>query len=445
MNWHRLLSTKRTGQEDLPVVDRHDRTQFQRDYDRLIFSSPFRRLQDKTQVFPLPGSVFVHNRLTHSLEVASVGRSLGNNLARELGLAGEGPAGLVDEIGSIVAAACLAHDMGNPPFGHSGEEAIAHYFKHGEGQKFQDLVTPEQWSDLIRFEGNANALRILTHAFSGRRKGGFALTYSTVAAIVKYPYASSVKELKKYGFFQSERFTYEAIARELDIKCLDAQQGIYARHPLVYLVEAADDICYQVMDIEDAHKLHILSYEETLGLLTGFFNREDEAEDFRRIDEVFTEVTDLNERITYLRAKVIGKLVNCCSKIFWDNRQAILDGAFTGCLIDYLPAHEAAAMDVCKRTAFKRIYKHPSVVEIEIAGFKILGTLMHEFVQALHNPSQYYSKLLLPFIPEQFRVDENASTYDKLLSVVDLVSGMTDVYALDLYRKINGMGLGVKK
>ena len=208
MDWHRLLSTKRTGQEDLPIGDRHDRTQFQRDYDRLIFSSPFRRLQDKTQVFPLPGSVFVHNRLTHSLEVASVGRSLGNNLARELGLAGEGPAGLVDEIGSIVAAACLAHDMGNPPFGHSGEEAIAHYFKHGEGQKYEALVTPEQWSDLIRFEGNANALRILTHAFNGRRKGGFALTYSTVAAVVKYPYASSVKDLKKYGFFQSEQFTY---------------------------------------------------------------------------------------------------------------------------------------------------------------------------------------------------------------------------------------------
>ncbi|MBP8790885.1 MAG: dNTP triphosphohydrolase [Breznakibacter sp.] len=445
MDWHRLLSTKRTGQEDLPIVDRHDRTQFQRDYDRLIFSSPFRRLQDKTQVFPLPGSVFVHNRLTHSLEVASVGRSLGNNLARELGLAGEGPAGLVDEIGSIVAAACLAHDMGNPPFGHSGEEAIAHYFKHGEGQKYEALVTPEQWSDLIRFEGNANALRILTHAFNGRRKGGFALTYSTVAAVVKYPYASSVKDLKKYGFFQSEQFTYEAIAQELDIKCLDTQRGIYARHPLVYLVEAADDICYQVMDIEDAHKLHILSYEETVELLTGFFSRDDEAEEFRRIDEVFAEVTDLNERITYLRAKVIGKLVNCCSAIFWDNRQAILGGAFAGCLIDYLPAHESAAMDVCKKTALKRIYKHPSVVEIEIAGFKILGTLMHEFVQALHNPSQYYSRLLLPFIPEQFRVDENASTYDKLLSVVDLVSGMTDVYALDLYRKINGMGLGSKK
>ncbi len=445
MDWHRLLSTKRTGQEELPEANLHDRTQFQRDYDRLIFSSPFRRLQDKTQVFPLPGSIFVHNRLTHSLEVASVGRSLGNNLARQLTHEGEGPAELIEELGSIVAAACLAHDMGNPPFGHSGEEAIAHYFKYGDGQKFQDLVTPEQWSDLIRFEGNANALRILTHAFNGRRKGGFALTYSTVAAIVKYPYASNLPNLKKYGFFQSERSTYEAIAKELGIQCLDTEKRIFARHPLVYLVEAADDICYQVMDIEDAHKLHILSYQETHGLLSGFFNPEDESDEFHRIDEVFEEVTDLNERITYLRAKVIGKLVNCCSRKFWENRESILNGSFHGSLIDCLPPYEAAAMEVCKKLAIQRIYKHPSVVEIEIAGFKILGTLMHEFIQALHNPNQYYSKLLLPFIPEQFRVNEDASTYEKLLSVVDLVSGMTDVYALELYRKINGLSLGTKK
>ncbi len=445
MDWHNLLSTKRTGQEELPEASRHDRTQFQRDYDRLIFSSPFRRLQDKTQVFPLPGSIFVHNRLTHSLEVASVGRSLGNNLARRLTQAGEGPAGLVDELGSIVAAACLAHDMGNPPFGHSGEEAIAHYFKYGQGQKYKEIVTPEQWDDLIRFEGNANALRILTHAFNGRRKGGFALTYSTVAAIVKYPYASNVAGMKKYGFFQAEEETYKRLATELGIKCIDSQKGIFARHPLVYLVEAADDICYQVMDIEDAHKLHILTYNETIDLLSGFFSKVHEPEEFRRIDEVFAEVTDLNERITYLRAKVIGKLVNDCSNIFWDHRQAILDGAFNGSLIDCLAEHEATAMDTCKKLAFKRIYKHPSVVEIEIAGFKILGTLMHEFIQALHNPDQYYSKLLLPFIPEQFKVDENATPYEKLLSVVDLVSGMTDVYALELYRKINGLGLGSKK
>lgn len=439
MQWHQLLSTKRTGQEDMASVDVHDRTQFQRDFDRLIFSSPFRRLQDKTQVFPLPGSVFVHNRLTHSLEVASVGRSLGNNISRKLLESGEFANPIVNELGAVVAAACLAHDMGNPPFGHSGEEAIAHYFKNGEGKKFKDFVNESEWSDLTRFEGNANALRILTHAFKGRRKGGFALTYTTVASIVKYPYPSCVEGKKKYGFFQSEAEMYRNIAAELDIKCLDAENEIYARHPLVYLVEAADDICYQVMDVEDAHKLHILSFEETYDLLYAFLDLDGAGK--KRIATVLAEVTDRNEQIAYLRARVIGRMVELCTNVFWDNRASILEGSFAKSLVDYLPSYEAKALENCKQTAFTRIYKHQSVVEIEISGFKILGTLLHEFINAVQTPDQYYSKLLLPFIPGQFRVASDASQYEKLQSVVDLVSGMTDVYALDLYRKINGLGL----
>lgn len=438
MEWHRLLSTKRTGQENV-VADVHDRTQFQRDFDRLIFSSPFRRLQDKTQVFPLPGSVFVHNRLTHSLEVASVGRSLGNNVSRKLIDSGECTAPLVHELGSVVAAACLAHDMGNPPFGHSGEEAIAHYFKNGDGARFRNLLTDAEWSDLTRFEGNANALRILVHSFNGRRNGGFALTYTTVASIVKYPYPSDIMGRKKYGFFKSEEMIYRQVANELGVRCIDADRGIYARHPLVYLVEAADDICYQIMDVEDAHKLHILTYDETYKILYSFLDPS-EAEK-TRINKLFEEVTDRNERMAYLRAKVIGRMVELCTNIFWDNRELILAGEFSGSLVDYLPQHEALALKECRENALKRIYKHQSVVEIEISGFKILGTLLHEFIGAVQNPDHYYSKLLLPFIPEQFRVGEDAGQYEKLQSVVDLVSGMTDVYALELYRKINGMGL----
>lgn len=442
MHWNQLLSTIRTGQEVEPTTSLHDRTQFQRDYDRLIFSSPFRRMQDKTQVFPLPGSVFVHNRLTHSLEVASVGRSLGNNLARLLKEQGN-TAELVDEIGSVVAAACLAHDMGNPPFGHSGEEAIAHYFKSGEGQKYESQLTPAQWSDLIHFEGNANALRLLTHTYTGRRSGGFSLTYTTLAAIVKYPYPSKAK-LKKCGFFQSEQETYQLIANKLGIKYINESEQVYARHPLVYLVEAADDICYQVMDFEDAHKLRILNFEETSNLLLAFFDPHKEAGEWIRIEQTFNDVTDKNERIAYLRAKVIGKLVNLCTQIFSEHQEEILSGSFNGSLIDHLPPHEKQAMDTCKKEAVEKVYRHPSVVEIEIAGFKILGTLMHEFIEAVQNPNHYYSKLLLPFIPEQFRTPADAPVYNKLLSIVDLVSGMTDVYALELYRKINGMGLRTK-
>ncbi len=439
MNWEQLLSTKRTGQEN-QQQEKHDRTQFQRDYDRLIFSSPFRRLQDKTQVFPLPGSVFVHNRLTHSLEVASVGRSLGNNISAKLLKAGYGNPDLVAEIGSVVAAACLAHDLGNPPFGHSGEAAIGHYFTDGEGQKFKDKLTPSQWTDITRFEGNANAFRMLTHAFKGRRKGGFAMTYSTIAAILKYPYESGVGK-KKFGYFQSEKHTFEHIASTLGLKSVDAKKGVYARHPLVYLVEAADDICYQVMDIEDAHKLKILSYEDTYDLLTGFFDKEQEADEFNKIDQVFKEVSDRNEQMAFLRAKVIGKLVHLCTTIFWDNHETILNGQFEKGLIDHLSGTEKKAMEICQSTAYTRIYKHPSVVEIEIAGYRILGTLLEEFIKAVTIPNDFYSKMLLPFIPEQFKSDADTPLYEKIQSVLDFISGMTDIYALDLYKKISGIGL----
>ncbi len=439
MNWEQLLSTIRTGQENKQEV-KHDRTQFQRDYDRLIFSSPFRRLQDKTQVFPLPGSVFVHNRLTHSLEVASVGRSLGNNISAKLLKAKLGNPDLVAEIGSVVAAACLAHDLGNPPFGHSGEAAIGHYFTNGEGQKFKSELTPSQWTDITRFEGNANALRMLTHAFKGRRQGGFAMTYTTIASILKYPYESGVG-MKKFGYFQSEKETFEHIATSLGLQVMDADKGIYARHPLVYLVEAADDICYQVMDIEDAHKLKILSYEETYQLLTGFFDKETEADEFKKIDQVFSDVSDRNERMAFLRAKVIGKLVHLCTEIFWDNHDAILNGTFKKGLIDHLSGTELAAMEICKTTAYSRIYKHPSVVEIEIAGYRILGTLLEEFIKAVTNPDDFYSRMLLPFIPEQFKSEKETPLYEKIQSVLDFISGMTDVYALDLYKKISGTGL----
>ncbi|WP_289053517.1 deoxyguanosinetriphosphate triphosphohydrolase [Carboxylicivirga marina] len=439
MNWEQLLSTIRTGQEEKKEIN-HDRTQFQRDYDRLIFSSPFRRLQDKTQVFPLPGSVFVHNRLTHSLEVASVGRSLGNNISSKLLQAGLGNPDLVAEIGSVVAAACLAHDLGNPPFGHSGEEAIGHYFTNGEGLQFKNELTTAQWTDITRFEGNANALRMLTHAFKGRRKGGFAMTYTTIASILKYPYESGIG-MKKFGYFQSEKAIFEHIAQSLGLKLMDEEKGIYARHPLVYLVEAADDICYQVMDIEDAHKLKILSYEETYQLLTAFFDKETEAHEFVKIQEIFKEVTDKNEQMAFLRAKVIGKLVNQCTDIFWNKHEAILEGTFRKGLIDHLTGTELEAMETCKATAYKRIYKHPSVVEIEIAGYRILGTLLEEFIKAVTNPDDFYSKMLLPFIPEQFATNEDTPLYEKIQSVLDFISGMTDVYALDLYKKISGIGL----
>lgn len=437
MDWNKLLSTQRLGNEGYQSANSHeDRSQFQRDYDRIIFSSPFRRMQNKTQVFPLPEHIFVHNRLTHSLEVASVGRSLGNILAEKL--APQFPDNhLIQEIGTIVSTACLAHDLGNPPFGHSGESAISSFFIKGKGEKFKTELTEGEWKDFTHFDGNANAFRTLTHQFKGKRNGGFALTYSTLASIVKYPYESVKATKPKFGFFQSDKNNYRKIAEKLEIAKND--KG-YVRHPLVYLVEAADDICYQIMDLEDAFKLRILSYDRIKELFLNFYNPVTEQKKLDGIESTLQKVTDKNEQISYLRANVIGKLIYECTTVFEINQTKILDGNFSGSLIDHISEVAAKAMKKVQKISYSEVYGHRSVVEIEIAGYKIIGTILEEFVEAVINPADSYSKKLLSILPEQYQTEQE-STYRKIQSVVDFVSGMTDIFALDLYRKIKGISL----
>ncbi len=440
MNWRQLLSNKRFGLEELHVVRENDRTEFQRDYDRLVFSPAFRRLQNKTQVFPLPGSIFVHNRLTHSLEVSCVGRSLGNNVARGLlAIHPELSDSYLSEIGSIVSAACLAHDMGNPPFGHSGERAIDTYFSEGQGLSLKDNVRPEEWQDLIHFEGNANVFRLLTHQFLGRRKGGFVLTYATLASVVKYPYVSSlVGDKSKFGFFTSEEQDYRLIADELGIRrlSLEGEPSRYARHPLVYLVEAADDICYQVMDLEDAHKLKILTTEETRQILLNFFDEKRRT----HICDICRLVKDTNEQIAYLRSSVIGVLVKECTQAFIAHEAEILAGTFQGCLIEHISPLVKMAYEHCADVSMKRIYCSKHVLDIELAGFRIIYTLLEALIEAVMSPEKAYSKLMIKRVSEQY--DIHAETlYGRILAVLDFLSGMTDVYALDLYRKINGTSL----
>ena len=440
MNWKQLLSNKRFGLENLHEARKEDRTEFQRDYDRLIFSAPFRRLQNKTQVFPLPGSIFVHNRLTHSLEVSCVGRSLGNKIASELlKLHPELHDTHISEIGSIVSAACLAHDLGNPPFGHSGEKAISTYFSEGQGMALKKELSPMEWDDLTHFEGNANAFRILTHQFEGRRKGGFVMTYSTLASIVKYPFSSQLAGKKsKFGFFLSEEADYQKIAGELGIIRLSKPDEPlrYARHPLVYLVEAADDICYQMMDIEDAHKLKLLTHDETKGLYMQFFDEKIR----KRIEEVCRIVTDVNEQIAYLRSSVIGALIKECTRVFTENEEKILTGEFEGTLIMHICSPLKEAYDNCSAIAFQRIYRSSDVLDIELAGFRVISTLIDLMINAVRSPEKAYSQLLINRISGQYNV--NAPTlYGKIQAVLDYISGMTDVYALDLYRKIKGNSL----
>ena len=444
MEWKQLISNKRFGQEHKHAERHDDRSEFKRDYDRLIFSSAFRRLQNKTQVFPLPGSIFVHNRLTHSLEVASVGMSIGNDISRRvIQKQPDLKDTFVEEIGTIVSAACLAHDLGNPPFGHSGEKAIQTFFSEGPGLKIKPMVSSEFWDDITHFEGNANAFRILTHRFKGRRQGGFVMTYSMLASIVKYPFASSLAgNHGKFGFFASEAESYKKIADELGISCKSApgEPLKYARHPLVYMVEAADDICYEIMDIEDSHKLKILSYAETEHLLLSFFDEDIQQKIRQRI--IDEELTDENEKVVYMRASVIGKLENECVAAFLAHEEEILAGTFEGSLIDHISERQKKAYQECEKISYSKIYQSKPVLDIELSGYQIMATLMEVFIEAAVNPSRFYSKQLLRRVSSQYDI-ENENLEERIMAVLDYISGMTDIYALDIYQKINGISLPI--
>ncbi len=444
MNWQQLISNKRLGQEDRHPLRHDDRSEFRRDGDRLIYSAPFRRLQNKTQVFPLPGSVFVHNRLTHSLEVSSLGKSLGDDVARRLiekhpELQGT----LFEEIGTIVQTAGLAHDMGNPPFGHSGEKAIQTYFTEDKGAFLRDKVSPEFWNDITHFEGNANAFRLLTHQFAGRRAGGFVMTYASLAAIVKYPFASGAAGSHgKFGFFSTEMSTYRKIADELGIiRTSEPGEPLrYVRHPLVYLMEAADDICYEIMDIEDSHKLKILTYDETADLLLSFFDQQTQTSIRQRFDD--EGVTDRNEQVVYMRACAVGMLESECVKTFVEHEEEILNGTFKGSLIDNIAYPQRMAYKRCTEVSYKRIYRSKPVLDVELSGYKIIDTLMETFIGAAIHPEKFHSKQLISRVSSQYDIQSD-DLETRIMAVLDYISGMTDVYALDIYQKINGISLPI--
>ena len=435
MDWNQLICSTRLGLEEYRAP-RQTRNDFERDYDRLVFSSPFRRLQNKTQVFPLPGSIFVHNRLTHSLEVSSVGRSLAREVVNGL-RERHGDRPCFEAWSDIVAAACLCHDIGNPPFGHSGEKTIGSYFAETPGleEHLRPQLTDQQWLDLVRFEGNANSFRLLTQQFEGRRPGGFAMTYSALAAIVKYPHSSLLAgEKGKFGFFASEQPIYERMAARLGIG--RHPDGSYMRHPLVYIVEAADDICYQIMDMEDAHKLHVLdtaTVKHTLGLLFDEDKRE-------RTLAKLSRVSDPNEQIAFMRSVAVGELVQEAAAEFLRAEDEILAGTYRGSLIGNLRSQAGVGYRACSALAYARIYHAPDVLDVEIAGNRIMTNLLDHLLQAVLHPDRVASRLLLAKVPEQYNVHA-PDVYGKVQSVLDHLSAMTDVYALDLYRKLNGHSL----
>lgn len=450
MNLNHIFTNQRTGNHAQTVVSRTD---FQRDFDRIIFSSAFRRLQNKTQVFPLPGSVFVHNRLTHSLEVSSVGRSLGNLAGEfivqkfEKELDENAKNFYLYNLQNVIAAACLCHDVGNPAFGHSGEDAIASFFEKNEAE-LKSRFSEKEWADLVNFEGNANAIRVLTNQQTGKDEGGTQLTFTTLASIAKYPCEAIAKKKgiihrKKFGFFQSEKNTFLEVAKATKMIQENEEPTIFKRHPFVWLVEAADDICYNIIDMEDAHRLGIISTQDCENLFLDLINSVN-SNDAERSNNKLSFISNKNERISYLRAKVINALINKSTELLQQNFDKILEGNLEKALLDIFRSESKSFQEV-ESFSIEKIYGHRSVVEIENAGYNVMYELLNHFIPPIikeKSERKSYEKKALQLLPSQF-IYEQGSTYEKVLGVLDFVSGMTDNFATDLYRKIKGIDIGM--
>ena len=448
MDWKKLLNDNRLGVKKEKAASGIDgRSQFQKDFDRIVFSPAFRRLQDKTQVFPLPESDFVHTRLTHSLEVSVVGRSLGNLVGERIIEKNPELKNIFTKFhfGEIVAAACLAHDIGNPPFGHSGEDAIAEYFKNGYGKNFKKKLNDDKkWNDLINYEGNAQGFRIITKLQNPDVNGGLSLTYATLAAFTKYPRESSrqsksgvnsKKTFKKIGFFQSEKKIFKQVADATGLHLKkDSNNYWWCRHPLAFLVEAADDICYRIMDLEDGFKLGLISFIETENLLLPLVN-ENYLINYRGRDE--------KEKIGYLRSKGINNLVTELADVFIKKEKIILAGKLEDDLISLIPS--AKRLQTIKKISIEKIYRTLSVVEREVAGYEVLGGLLDTFISAYNEAYDGNlspkNRAVINLLPKRITQEMDDDLYVRLLRVTDFVSGMTDSFAVSLFRKIKGISL----
>jgi dGTPase len=441
MNWEQLLSLKRQGDKGKRLRIEQDDTRlgFEVDYDRIIFSSAFRSLQDKTQVIPLSKTDFVHTRLTHSLEVSVVGRSIGRLVGKKIiekyPHLQEIHGYQANDFGAIVAAASLAHDIGNPPFGHSGEKAIGEYFSIGKGQKFKDQLTDKEWQDLIDFEGNANGFSVLTSSRPGI-EGSIRLTYAVLGAFMKYPKESLPKKPtsniadKKYGFFQSDKEFFKEVATELGLIPNKSGNDIgYERHPLAYLVEAADDICYTIIDFEDGINLGLVSEDFALEYLIKLVK---DSIDTNK----YNSLTTKEDRISYLRALAIGNLINDAVKVFIENEEAILRGEFPYALTD--KSKYKAQIDDIIKLSVKNIYQSREVIEKEISGYQMINNLLDKFITAFNNNHEgkatNYDKLLLKILPEKHHL-EKETIYERLLHICHFISMLTDGKAL-LYNQI---------
>lgn len=445
MNWEQLLSLRRQGDKGkrLRVEQDDTRLGFEVDYDRIVFSAAFRSLQDKTQVIPLSKTDFVHTRLTHSLEVSVVGRSIGRLVGRKIiekyPYLKEVHGFHMNDFGAIVAAASLAHDIGNPPFGHSGEKAIGEYFSIGNGKQYKQHITDKEWQDLIDFEGNANGFSVLTSSRPGI-EGSVRLTYAVLGAFMKYPKESLPKKPtsniadKKYGFFQADKNFFEEIAVDMGLISNKPENYIgFERHPLAYLVEAADDICYTIIDFEDGINLGLVSEDFALEYLIKLVRDSIDTSKYQIL-------TTKEDRISYLRALAIGSLINDAVKVFVENEEAILNGKFPYALMDR--SKYKVQMDDIIKISVDNIYQSREVIEKEIVGYQIIQTLLDKFINAYNNKydgnESNYDALILKLLPEKRHIEKD-NLYERLLHICHFVSMLTDGNALLLYKTITAV------
>lgn len=444
MNWEQLLSLKRFGDTEkrLRIDQDENRLGFEVDYDRIIFSDSFRSLQDKTQVVPLSKTDFVHTRLTHSLEVSVVARSLGRIVGKHLiekypDL--QKKAYQANDFGAIVAAAALSHDIGNPPFGHSGEMAIGEYFKTGKGHRFKEKLNEKQWQDLIDFEGNANGFKILTET-KNNIFGGLRLSYATLGAFTKYPKESLPKKPtqniidKKYGVFQSDKTFFEEVAAELGLVKLRGDKSMaFMRHPLAFLVEAADDICYTIIDFEDGINLGLISEDYALEYLINLVRDTINTKKYHSLQNT-------KDRISYLRALAIGNLIREAATVFIEKEEDILEGKLQHSLLEKCK-YEAQIHDIIKLSV-EKIYKSKEVVEKEIAGYNIIADLLDVFITAVNNVFDHkesnYDKLIMLLIPDSYQKIHD-DPYARILNICNLIANFSDSNAILLHKKIKGI------
>ncbi|MEM6721298.1 MAG: deoxyguanosinetriphosphate triphosphohydrolase [Bacteroidota bacterium] len=442
MNWEQLLSLKRHGDTHKRLRKEQDETRlgFEVDYDRVIFSSAFRSLQDKTQVVPLSKTDFVHTRLTHSLEVSVVGRSLGRKVGTKLlekyPHLKEVHGFQFNDFGAIVAAAALAHDIGNPPFGHSGEKAIGEYFKIGNGTQFQSELAPKEYQDLCDFEGNANGFKILTENRKGV-EGSLRLSYATLGAFMKYPKQSLPKKPtshiadKKYGIFQSQKEAFTDVANELGLKKYETGDDVrYARHPLTFLVEAADDICYTIIDFEDGINLGLIQEEKALEYLINLVRDTIHKEKYSLLQH-------REDRLSYLRALSINTLIEDAVRIFLENEEAICAGDFSVGIMD--KSKYKAQIDDIIKISIDKIYRSDEVIEKEITGYHVLQHLLNTFITAVENyhsdSLSNYDKLILKVLPENVDYETN-HLYNRLMNITNYISRLSDSKAVILFNKL---------